>query len=91
MCHQKVAIYRSTEPFLNNIGDQNMQKEFTPGTVVKLISGGPSMTVHGTSGEYVRCTWFDVHNQVHNEPFHLATVIADDGRGSSTSNFARRS
>ncbi|MGL4756308.1 MAG: YodC family protein [Aeromonadaceae bacterium] len=35
-----------------------MMKQFTPGEIVRLRSGSPSMTVERTSGRYVECAWF---------------------------------
>ncbi|MCG2643812.1 MULTISPECIES: YodC family protein [Bradyrhizobium] len=66
-------------------------QEFTIGTIVKLVSGGPSMTVVGTGGEFVRCTWFDSHNQVQTEAFHAGVIVVDDKRTSPATDFARRS
>ena len=33
-------------------------KQFTPGEIVRLRSGSPSMTVERTSGRVVDCAWF---------------------------------
>lgn len=33
--------------------------QFNLGDVVKLKSGGPSMTVNEISGSQAHCTWFD--------------------------------
>ena len=33
-------------------------KQFTPGEIVRLRSGSPSMTVERTSGRLVECAWF---------------------------------
>ncbi|WP_442963255.1 YodC family protein [Pseudomonas sp.] len=33
-------------------------KQFTPGEIVRLRSGSPSMTVERSSGRLVECAWF---------------------------------
>ena len=37
---------------------REMMKQFTPGEIVRLRSGSPSMTVERMSGRLVDCAWF---------------------------------
>lgn len=47
-----------------------------PGKVVKLITGGPAMTVDEQwSGGTCRCVWFDENNKLHSGTFNEVDLI----------------
>jgi uncharacterized protein YodC (DUF2158 family) len=66
------------------------EEKFEPGTVVRLKSGGPKMTVvnygkygYGSKEEY-KCKWFDDKNQLVESTFtenELEAVPASSGGG----------
>jgi uncharacterized protein YodC (DUF2158 family) len=48
----------------------NEYEDFNVGDVVRLKSGGPSMTVDGTQGSRLDCTWFESgSNVIHRRGF----------------------
>ena len=58
--------------------------DFKAGTLVKLKSGGPIMTVKGPVynaairadfNDRVECTWFNINNEVKKEIFGLALLV----------------
>jgi uncharacterized protein YodC (DUF2158 family) len=53
--------------------------DFKIGDTVRLKSGGPLMTVKETSGDQVRCQWFDEKHSVQTHLFLAAMLEADDG------------
>ena len=52
-------------------------KQFTPGEIVRLRSGSPSMTVERTSGRLVDCAWF-VDGQLRAGSFDADALTIDE-------------
>ena len=52
-------------------------KQFTPGEIVRLRSGSPSMTVERTSGRMVECAWF-VDGQLRTGSFDADALTIDE-------------
>ena len=62
----------------------NEHEDFNVGEVVRLKSGGPSMTVDGDSGSRIICAWFDQDGSFHRYDFDqgaLEKVSADTPPG----------
>lgn len=55
--------------------------EIKPGSVVKLKSGGPEMTVSDSSNGYYSCVWFDKNSGEAKEKSFKAHVLALSGTG----------
>ena len=47
----------------------NEYEDFNIGDVVRLKSGGPSMTIDGTAGSRYVCVWFDSATVYHRQNF----------------------
>lgn len=66
-----------------------MDQKFAKGTVVRLKSGGPTMTVVDL-GEYdfktdvYLCRWFDAKNEPKSETFGEAEIESIDPRATAT-------
>lgn len=52
-------------------------KQFTPGEIVRLRSGSPSMTVERTSDRMVECAWF-VDGQLRTGSFDADALMIDE-------------
>lgn len=52
-------------------------KQYSPGEIVRLRSGSPSMTVERTSGRMVECAWF-VDGQLRNGSFDADALTIDE-------------
>ena len=53
----------------------NEYEDFNVGDVVRLKSGGPSMTVDGNQGSRLDCTWFESgSNVIHRMDFHQGAL-----------------
>lgn len=53
--------------------------EFKVGDKVKLISGGPSMTVNNVSGSEVSCQWFNDKKELDGDIFKKEVLVHDSG------------
>ncbi len=51
-----------------------MGESLAVGEVVRLKSGGPSMTVEALREVQVRCGWFDKAGNLHRDLFDPATI-----------------
>lgn len=49
-----------------------------PGTVVRLKSGGPSMTITKVNGEWAHVTYFDEKHNLKEGDFLQVTLIDED-------------
>jgi len=58
-----------------------MSKEFTIGSVVKLNSGGPSMTILSINGETITCQWFTKDNKLQKDDFSKSVLSFDEPIG----------
>lgn len=54
-----------------------MQPKLTPGDVVRLKSGSPSMTVETVAGKQAMCSWF-VDQIPHHETFNDDALTIDE-------------
>ena len=52
-------------------------KQYSPGEIVRLRSGSPSMTVERTSGRLVDCAWF-VDGQLRAGSFDADALTIDE-------------
>ena len=51
-------------------------EKFAKGTVVRLKSGGPYMTVHGINNENYECRWFDKEGKLISDIFSEETLVS---------------
>jgi len=49
-----------------------------PGTVVRLKSGGPSMTITKVEGDWAHVTYFDEKHVLKDADFLLVTLLNED-------------
>lgn len=63
------------EPVPDNPPAYLETKNFDPGEMVRLRSGGPTMTVSGINISHVFCTWFADEKTLNKEPFHPSTLV----------------
>lgn len=49
-------------------------QSFKPGDVVRLKSGGPSMTIEQVSNKAIRCAWFNSGGGYNSGVFHVDTL-----------------
>ena len=56
---------------------REMMKQYSPGEIVRLRSGSPSMTVERTSGRMVECAWF-VDGQLRTGSFDADALTIDE-------------
>jgi uncharacterized protein YodC (DUF2158 family) len=57
-----------------------MEKQWKAGDKVRLVSGGPEMTVHSQvttefEGESVHCQWFDKEGKIHRDNFAPESLV----------------
>ena len=52
--------------------------QFTKGSVVRLKSGGPYMTVHAINNEDYECQWFDKDGKLISNIFPEETLISKE-------------
>ena len=56
---------------------REMMKQYSPGEIVRLRSGSPSMTVERTSDRMVDCAWF-VDGQLRTGSFDADALTIDE-------------
>ena len=56
---------------------REMMKQYSPGEIVRLRSGSPSMTVERTSDRMVECAWF-VDGQLRTGSFDADALTIDE-------------
>jgi uncharacterized protein YodC (DUF2158 family) len=77
---------RDKTPAMNGFTDATLKatKNYKTGSLVRLKSGGPAMTVRSVTGAQIRCQWFTEDSLAQEYTFHedtLETIVPIIGNG----------